>query len=570
MKPNFKNIGLLLFLCFIFSCKEDKPLLPSIITNSVVDVLATTAISGGTLTEEGSSPLLKMGLCWSTSPEPTIADRYTSESLADLSFSSNLTQLTPNTKYYVRAYAINSNGTSYGNQITFTTSQFTFITAEISSLSSNSAISGGYIKTDNSEQVSAIGVCWGTSQNPTIDCSKTIDGNENGYFVSSIKELMPGTLYYLRAYATFNDGSTVYGNQLTFQTLDEKLLTKTGCILCGGSIISTYDGGHIIFGYIYKQEWFPYLIKLDSAGNRIWETEVSLDITCYFLYSDILETKEHKIVFCYKSFVVMLDENGEVLWKFDYKKDEQFACSSLIESDENNLFVLSTNGLSTMLLKVSLDGKLLSDKLLKGGDDVNYNCGYLLSKIDYGKYILAGYSNVNLHNRIWVAEFNSMGDIQWENSYIDAYVLSKSSSMIKTKDGGVIITGYSMVDGNATYARVLKLDSDHKLTWEKSYSWDYFSNHIYSIIQDSNGDYVFCGSQGYQQVEAVIVKLNKDGNELWKRTYWPIDEVDFVWSLSHLLQNSKGGYILVGTQNTLWGEAKPKGIWIKNVDANGY
>jgi len=307
-----------------------------------------------------------------------------------------------------------------------------------------------------------------------------------------------------------------------------------------------------------------------DLGNRIWETEVSFNFISNYQYHDILETKDHKIIFCYKSYVVMLDENGNVLWKLDYKKDEGYGCSSLIESDENNLFVLSSNEKRTVLLKVSLDGKLLPDKLVKDGDIVNRNCGHLLCKLDNGNYFLAGYSNMILQRGIWVAEINSLGDIIWENNHLGTYEISRCTDMVKTKDGGVIITGHSMGNGNATYARVLKLDSNHELTWEKSFSWDYFSNHSNAIIQDSNGDYVFCGTQGYQQVKAILVKLNKDGDEIWKRTYWSEDEVDFVWCLINLLQSSNGSYILVGNKRTLWGDAMPKGIWVKKVDQSGY
>jgi hypothetical protein len=573
---------LILAIYFVYSCKKDEsePLSPRIKTTSVTLVSATSAVIGGILTDVGSTPLLNMGICWSTSPEPTFADNVTTESLTDISFSSTLTLLIPNTKYYARAYAKNKKGTGYGNQISFTTGNIavpTLTTNDISQFTSTSATSGGNITTDNGGLVTARGVCWGTTQNPTVDDCKTIDGEGTGKFISSIVGLRPSTLYYVRAYAT-NSAGTAYGNQLTLQTPFDILLTKENSILTGGKIMPTRDGGHVIFGYIYKadipptqvRDWIPYLIKLDSFGNRIWETEISLSMVTNYLYSDILETKDGKIVFCYKSYVVMLDENGNVLWKFDYKMDDRYGCSSLVESDENNLIILSSNELRTMLLRISMEGELISEKLLKDGDDVNYNCGHLLCKLDNGNYFLAGYSNINLHWRIWVAEINSIGDISWEKNFIDSYELSRCTDMVKTKDGGVIITGYSMGERNITYARVMKIDSKHELAWEKSYSWDSFSNYITAIIQDFNGDYVLCGIQGYQQVRAILVKLKNNGDEIWKRTYWPNDDVDFRWYFGSVLQNSNGGYMLVGYQSTLWGEAMPKGIWVKKVDQSGY
>lgn len=578
LKLLHKLIGLLLLILsiyFVSTCR-DKLILPRVTTTSVTAISFTTAVSGGTVNDVGSSSLLGIGLCWSTSPKPTIADNYTTERLTNEPFISSLTQLTPNTTYYVRAYATNSDGTGYGNQVSFATSQIaypTLTTTEITHITSTTVISGGNITADNGGLVTLRGVCWGTTQNPTVNDSKTANGEGTGKFTSSITGLIPGSLYYLKAYAT-NSAGTAYGNQITFQTPFDILLKKENYQLSGGSVISTFDGGHIIFGHSYKEDpvwdWIPYIIKLDASGNRIWETEVSINIMNSYIYSDILETIDHNIIFCYKSYVVMLDKNGNLLWKFEYKTDERYFCSSFIESDDNNLVILASDELRTALLKISMDGKLIWERVIKDGDDLNYNVGHLLCKLDNGNYFLSGYANVDLHWRIWVAEINLKGDIVWENIYIDTYVLSQCTDMIKTNDGGIIITGFSMGNGDATYARVLKLDSQHNLIWEKSYFWDSFTNKLNAIIQNSNGDYVLCGSQGYQKVRSVLVKLDKDGKEIWKRTYWPEGEVDYVWFLGDLLQISDGGYILVGCKRTLWGEALSEGIWVKKVDQIGF
>ena len=327
----------------------------------------------------------------------------------------------------------------------------------------------------------------------------------------------------------------------------------------------------MVLSIIPLYDWMPYIIKLDAKDNRIWETEVSVNISASLpleQYNSILEIKDHTIVFCYKSYVVMIDINGTILWKLEYKTDERYCCFSVLESDEDNLIVLASNELQTSLLKVSLDGRLLWDKVVKDGDDVNYNYGYLLCKLINGNYILAGHSNVNRHWRIWLAEINATGDIIREKIYLDAYGESDCRDMITTKDGGIIIAGISVGEGNATFARIIKLDSNYDITWEKSYSWDGFANSTSTITQDTNGDYVFCGSQGYQRVKAVLVKLNMNGDELWKRTYWPENEMDYSWAFFNLLQKNDGGYILIGRQGTLWGEMA-NSIWIKR-DINGH
>ena len=90
-------------------------------------------------------------------------------------------------------------------------------TAAISEIGLNSAVSGGTIIADGGEDITAKGVCWGTSVNPTVADSKTSDGKGSANFVSNLVGLAEGTTYYVRAYAT-NEVGTAYGNELTFTT----------------------------------------------------------------------------------------------------------------------------------------------------------------------------------------------------------------------------------------------------------------------------------------------------------------------------------------------------------------
>jgi len=83
--------------------------------------ISTTATSGGNITNNGGPPITQRGVVWSTTPNPTTANNNTIDGSGTGSFSSTLTGLTANTTYYVRAYATNSAGTAYGNEVSFTT-----------------------------------------------------------------------------------------------------------------------------------------------------------------------------------------------------------------------------------------------------------------------------------------------------------------------------------------------------------------------------------------------------------------------------------------------------------------
>jgi uncharacterized protein (TIGR02145 family) len=118
---------LLIFTCIaLFSCSNDEAennqTLPILTTENTSNITLTTATSGGNITSDGGADITARGLVWNTSSNPTISlATKTTDGTGIGLFTSNLTNLTPNTTYYFRAYATNSVGTAYGNEVTFTT-----------------------------------------------------------------------------------------------------------------------------------------------------------------------------------------------------------------------------------------------------------------------------------------------------------------------------------------------------------------------------------------------------------------------------------------------------------------
>jgi len=229
--------------------------LPTVTTDTASNITQTTATSGGEVTSDGGAYVQVRGGCWSTSPDPTTSDDHTEDGYGTGSFVSYLTGLTADTLYYVRAYATNSVGTAYGNEISFNTIPPvlpTVATDSASNITQTTATSGGEVISNGGDTVTARGVCWSTSPGPTLADSNTIDGSGLGTFISYVSGLTADTLYYLRAYAT-NCVGTAYGNEITFSTLAPVLATVTTedvsnitdtTATSGGEVLS--DGGSAV------------------------------------------------------------------------------------------------------------------------------------------------------------------------------------------------------------------------------------------------------------------------------------------------------------------------------------
>ena len=120
---------------------------------------------------------------------------------------------------YSYRYAGSSIRPVSGGNFTGPAVQYAFVdTDEASEITANSATCGGNVTTDNGKTVTAKGICWSTSENPTIEDNKTNDGFGTGSFTSELTDLEPNTTYYVRAYAT-NAAGTSYGEEKSFTTL---------------------------------------------------------------------------------------------------------------------------------------------------------------------------------------------------------------------------------------------------------------------------------------------------------------------------------------------------------------
>lgn len=137
-----------IFLLFILGCTKNSPdpitppppTLPTVITNGVSAISTFTAAGGGEVTRDGGAGVTARGICWGTVSGPTIVGNRTTDSSGIGLFVSAIAGLSPGTQYYVRAYATNSVGTAYGNELSFTTALPNIYSAGFESNASNMSV----------------------------------------------------------------------------------------------------------------------------------------------------------------------------------------------------------------------------------------------------------------------------------------------------------------------------------------------------------------------------------------------------------------------------------------------
>lgn len=232
-----KNLILLIVIaCFFTNCSsEDSVNSPSDTSSKyflpVVNI-DYVEIGDGYSTEcknsveaDGHAIVTSRGICWGTNSNPTIQlNNKTIDGSGLGNFTSTITDLQPNTNYYLRAYATNSVGTSYSDAKLFNSGigDPKLSTISATNIRQTTIVSGGNITNDGGIEITQKGVCWSLNANPTLSYNnRTIDGSGKSSFISSISGLKSGTIYYIRAYAanfTVIPTRIGYGNEIVITT----------------------------------------------------------------------------------------------------------------------------------------------------------------------------------------------------------------------------------------------------------------------------------------------------------------------------------------------------------------
>jgi hypothetical protein len=204
----------------------------TVTTYTPSDITSSTAVCGGFVQVAQGLSLTKVGVCWSTSPNPTANDSQLSSEAWNEPFIRTVSGLSPNTTYHVRAFALRGLEYYYGEDKYFTTLSDgggggggggtmptlpSVYTLYVDVVTSNSVQGGGNVTNDGGATVTERGLCWSVSSNPTINDNHMSSGGGTGEFWLSITGLTANTTYHVKAYAT-NSVGTSYGNEVLFTT----------------------------------------------------------------------------------------------------------------------------------------------------------------------------------------------------------------------------------------------------------------------------------------------------------------------------------------------------------------
>jgi hypothetical protein len=357
----------------------------------------------------------------------------------------------------------------------------------------------------------------------------------------------------------------------------EKIFGGTGREF-SGSVHVTSDGGYIIIGNSNSFDQgrnAVYLVKTDSLGNLMWETNVGDGYGGQGYSSQVANDGGYIITGLTSSrlgekavYLLKTDSNGVLEWENTFKgKGSSAGWSVQVAIDGGYIIAgytkasVAEGGNNVYLVKTDLRGELEWEKYFGG---TYYDRGHSVQVTGDGGYIIAGETESFGAGKsdVYLIKTNSNGELEWNKTY-GGPENDIGWCVRVTSDGGYIIAGLTDsygVGGSDVY--LVKTDSNGKLMWEKAFGRAGYDRG-YCVQVTDDGGYVISGfvtasnvSLGY---DVYLVKTDSNGDLEWEKTFGGPDH-DMGWCVQ---VTSDGGYILTGTTSRYYSTRKEDILLIK-------
>ena len=367
----------------------------------------------------------------------------------------------------------------------------------------------------------------------------------------------------------------------------------------GFSIIQTENGGYAIAGYAIfprrekKDDWRSklgyiilekskrqdfWIIKLDKNGSMEWDEIFGEEMTD--VARSIIQTKDGgyavvgsiwtKYVRKQDFWLIKLGENGNKEWEKTFNKDEHDIAHSIIQTKDEGYGIAGGTGkrfwggVNCLVMKLDAKGNMEWDNNFGG---IGWDEIYSIIQTKSGGFIAAGsaWSKGAGRGDVCIAKLDRRGYLIWtktfgESDYDDA------RSIIQTDDGGYAVTGFTVSEDTGDRdVWVIKLNKNGNKAWDRTFggtSEDWAN----SIIQTKDRGYMVAGwtsSMGAGKTDVWIIKLNKRGDLVWDRIFGGSEDDE----AHSIVQTDDGGYAVAG-----WTESKGAGnsdVWVIKLDENG-
>ena len=320
-----------------FSFTTENDTVPRVKTWYVREVTYCTALASGQVLGNGGQTVEECGLCYGTELKPTIEGMHVVAGSGIGSFDCQLTDLSPETQYWVRAYAVCTKGVYYGEQLEFETKPLPMEVRTISVLdvTASRLRAEGEVIRDGGSEVTECGFCWGTEHNPTIEGLHTKASTGLGNFGCYFSGLERGQTNYVRAYAINAEGVT-YGNEMELVPDDSQISWPSGTLPGLFSLSKDrqvrFSQGNLQY-YPDNNVWRFAEHQWDFVGGTCWGSDIG-DMNVGTVYANGTQCDNTKVWKYYEGWIDLFgwgtsgwNNGNEYYHPYDFS-GYQFDCAS--------------------------------------------------------------------------------------------------------------------------------------------------------------------------------------------------------------------------------------------------